>query len=135
MAAFNGEKFGFDMSFSKVGGGKTRVGNYISLSEGKNLRINLDAETAERVREICGERIAFGMDKKGRILLAPGEGTFGRKMSKPNPHSIKGQISVGSMTDAYTKQMGVFVRMYMDAQVYEGGKAMLLTPNGVVDRV
>lgn len=85
---FKPEEFGFNMSYSKrAAGGAAVRGCYVTMDEPKKkLQLVIDVATTERLREIAGDRVSFGMDKKGRILVTSADGAFGRKLSKASSH-------------------------------------------------
>lgn len=133
---FKPEDFGFDMSFSKRASGNHKRGCYVTTdANGKNLKLVIDAETYDRALDMFGDRVCFGMDGKGRILLTDAIGSFGRKMSKSTKYGVKATLSIGTMTDDYVRLMGTFKRLYLEAQVYHGGDGIVLTPTGEIDRV
>lgn len=132
---FKPEDFGFNMSFSKKAAGNTKRGCYVTTDNGNNLKLVIDAETYERAKDMFGDRVCFGMDNKGRILLTNASGSFGRKMSKNSKYGLKATISIGTMTDDYIRLMGTFKRLYLESQVYHGGDGIVLTPTGEIDMV
>lgn len=134
---FKPEEFGFNMSYSRrASGGSATRGCYVTMDEPKKkLQLVIDMATTERLREIAGDRVSFGMDKKGRILVTAAGDSFGRKLSKASSTSCKSQVSMGSMYGAYRECMGTFKRLYLTAEVYHGGDAIIFTPNGTVDKV
>lgn len=133
---FKPEEFGFDMSFSKRAAGNTKRGCYVATdANGGNLKLVIDAATYDRAKDMFGDRVCFGMDNKGRILLTNANGSFGRKMSKSTKYGLKATVSIGTMTDDYIRLMGTFKRLYLESQVYHGGDGIVLTPTGEVDRI
>ena len=137
MSNFNPADFGFDMSFSKHASAGSKLGNYLSMSDKNTLKLVIDKATSDLVRDICGERVAFGFDEKGRVLLTKAIDCAGRKLSGASNTngSLKCTVSMNSMFNAYQRIQGTFRRSYMDAEPYCGGKAVVFTPTGRYDRV
>lgn len=137
---FNPSEFGFDNSTCR-GSRRDRVekGCYLQMSKPsktdgeRTLRLVVDDATSRKIREAFGDRVEFALDGKGRIAVYKASGAISsRKLSKRS-NGFKYEMSMNTAVKELTRIHGTFSRLYMTAEDYAGGSAVVFTSTGVKD--
>lgn len=143
---FNPSLFGIEEYVPKSGKRVHRSdSNYLIVQkkgrknpDDRNLKLSICGDVRNFATGLFGDRVAIGMDDKGRIFIWEGNtvkiSTNGG-VHREEVENARGDISVKGLLEKAQQIFGDFRRVYYKMAPFSNGNAIVFTPTGEIDKL